>query len=193
MKTLLLVFIAFCLPLLKQGPGHDINTLKNKKATLDQYEYKHRKDIIFLVKLTGKKNLKIVKEGDWPDDTEYIYSILRDAAGKIILIEQSPYSQSGDWYVEWKHYFDGKGNTFAFSRRETVFDESVKGGVAVEEFLTYYDVDFKAINRSFTLTDKDDRPIKRNKSDFNFRNDKYKIYKDVNECLLAYHIKLANK
>jgi hypothetical protein len=79
------------------------NSLKQKQEAADNYEFKHRKDLIFLIKLEGKKNLVKVKEGDWPDNTEYIYTILRDPAGKILSIEQSPYSQSGDWYIECKH------------------------------------------------------------------------------------------
>ncbi|HEX3384400.1 MAG TPA: hypothetical protein VHS53_04395 [Mucilaginibacter sp.] len=169
-----------------------LTALRKQTATLNRYEFNHRKNILFLVKLTGKTKLKRVREGDWPDDTEYIYSILKDTTGRIILIEQSPYSQSGDWYVEWKHYFDENGNTFAFSRRESVFDDSVKGGMAIEEFLKYYDANFRIINQSFRLTDKDDKTIKRNKNEFNFRNDKYTIYKNVNDCLLAYHVKAEN-
>ena len=167
--------------------------LKQKKKAIDEYEFRHRKDLIFLIKLEGKKDLLKVKEGDWPDNTECVYTILKNATGKIMLIEQSPYSQSGDWYVEWKHYFDANGNTFAFSKRESLFDESVKGGMAIEEFIKYYDVNFKTVNQSFRLTDVNDKTIKRNRNEFNFRNDKYSIYKNVNDCLSVYHIKLEHK
>jgi hypothetical protein len=171
-----------------QSSNTALATLKKRKVSIDQYEYKHRKEMIVLAKLTGKKELVKIKNENWPDNTEYIYNILKDSTGRIILTEQIPYSESGDWYVEWKHYFDSNGNTFLFSKRETLFDESVKGGVVVEESLKYYDSNFKIIDHSSRLTDKDDKAIKRNMNDFNFRNDKYSIYKNLNDCLKAYDI-----
>ncbi|MGZ3822843.1 MAG: hypothetical protein ACXVB6_19770, partial [Mucilaginibacter sp.] len=175
----------------KPTPNSELAELKNKKAAIDQYAYKHRKEMAVWVKLTGKKKLIKVNGENWPDGTEYIYNVLKDASGHIMLTEQIPYSESGDWYIECRHYFDDSGKTFAFIKRETVFDESVKGGVAVEELLKYYDVNFTVINQSFRLTDKDDNLLRRDKNEFNFRTDEYAIYKNSIDCLLAYHIKLA--
>lgn len=193
MKTLLLILIPIIILFCKPWQDTRLVEFKKKKTAIDQYGYKHRKDMLTLVKLSGKETLVRVKNENWPDNTEYIYNILKDESGRVILTEQIPYSESGDWYVEWKHYFDADGKTFAFSKRETLFDESVKGGVAVEEFLTYYDVNFKMINQSFRLTDKDDKNINRNKKEFNFRDDKYNIYKNADDCLSAYHVKPANR
>jgi hypothetical protein len=188
MKTLLLFIIPIFLLSYTQAPT--ISELKKKKAAIDQYEYKHRNEIMVFVKLEGKKKLIRAKNEDWPDDTEYIYNVLKDTSGRIILTEQIPYSQSGDWYIEYKHYFDDSGNTFAFSKRETLFDESVKGGVAMEELFKYYNKNFKTLFQTSQLTDKDEKPLKRNKNEFNFRDDKYSIYKSINDCLKAYNISL---
>src|ERR1700749_1752576 len=113
MKTLSLLFFPIILLLCKSEPVTDLVDLKKKKAAIDQYEYQHRKEMVVFIKLEGKKKLIRAKNENWPDDTEYIYNVLKDGSGKIILTEQIPYSQSGDWYVEWKHYFDDTGNTFA--------------------------------------------------------------------------------
>jgi hypothetical protein len=64
----------------------------------------------------------------------------------------------------------------------------VKGGVVVEELTTYYNKGFKTIESKSRLTDKDDKTISRKRSEFDFRNYKYNIYKNVNECLNAFHI-----
>ena len=168
-------------------------SLKQRKAKYESYAYNHRKNIIFLVKISGKKDLLRVKEGDWPDDTEFIYTILKDERGKIMLITQSPYSQSGDWYLECKHYFNSNGKTFAFSKRETVFNDSVKGEVAMETFLRFYNDRFEVIEKDYRLTDGDDKLIKRNKNDFDFRDFKEQVYSNVSDCLKAYNIKLFNK
>ena len=168
-------------------------SLKHRKAKYESYAYNHRKNIVFLVKIRGKNDLLKVKEGDWPDDTEFIYTILKDETGKIILITQSPYSQSGDWYIECKHYFNSNGKTFAFSKRETVFNDSVKGEVAMETFLRFYNDRFEVIEKDYRLTDGDDKLIKRNKNDFDFRDFKEQVYSNVSDCLKAYNIKLFNK
>ena len=67
-----------------------------------------------------------------------------------------PYSESGDWYIEYRHYFDDNGKTFAFSRLGNIFAD-VKGGLAMEILLKYYDDNFKTINQTYRLTDKDEK------------------------------------
>ena len=168
-------------------------SLKQRKAKYESYAYNHRKNIVFLVKISGKKDLLKVKEGDWPDDMEFIYTILKDENGKIMIITQSPYSQSGDWYIECKHYFNSNGKTFAFSKRETVFDDSVKGEVAMETFLWFYNDNFEVTEKDYRLTDGDDKLIKKNKNDFDFRDFKEQIYSNTSNCLKAFNINLLNK
>jgi len=99
-----------------------------------------------------------------------------------------PYSESGDWYIECKHYFDANGKAFEFSKRETVFDESVKGGIAMGELFKYYDSNFNMLDQINRLADKNEKPLKRKETEFDFRNYNYSIYKNVNECLQGYNI-----
>ena len=167
-----------------------LSRLEKKRATIDKYVYKHQKEIIVLAKVSGKGNLVLVKNENWPDNTEYSYNVLKDSTGRTIMIAEMPYSESGDWYIEYKYYFDSNGKTFAFSKRETVFDDSVNGGIAMEELFKYYDGDYKMLAQIEKLTDKDEKPIKRNKSEFGFPEYKYNIYPNVNSCLVAYYIKV---
>jgi hypothetical protein len=171
-------------------PTDRLAEIKKKKTEIDQYEFKHRKGILTFVKRAGKSKLIKTKTDDFPDDTEYVYNLLKDDSGHIILIEQIPYSQSGDWYIERKHYFDIDGKTFCFSNRQSIFNDDVKGGVVVEETVNYYNSEFKQIESKTRLTDKDDKTISRNIREFDFHDDKYSIYKNVNECLNAFHISL---
>src|ERR1700761_6016690 len=129
MKTLLLLFVSLLTYI--SVSVDDLAEIKKEKAEIDQYEFKHRKEMMTLVKLEGKSKLIKPKTEDVPDDAEYVYNVLKGRSGHIILIEQIPYSQSGDWYIEWKHYFDNKGNTFCFSDRQSIFNDNVKGGVVV--------------------------------------------------------------
>jgi len=187
MKTLLLLFASLLTYI--SIPADHLTEIKKKQAEIDQYEFKHRKETITLVKLEGKSKLIKPKSEDLPDDAEYEYNVLKDGSGRIVLIEQIPCSQSGDWYIEWKHYFDADGKTFCFSDRQSIFNDEVKGGVVVDETVNYYNIEFKKIESKSRMTDKDDKAISRKKSEFDFRDYKYSIYKNVDECLKAYHIK----
>mgnify|MGYP006951104563 CR=1 FL=1 len=190
MKTLLLLFASLLTYI--SVPANRLTEIKKKKAEIDQYEFKHRKEMITLLKLEGKNKLIKSKTEDLPDDAEYVYNVLKDGSGHIILIEQIPCSQSGDWYIEWKHYFDTDGNTFCFSNRQSIFNDDVKGGVVVEETVNYYNTEFKQIESKSRLTDKDDKTMSQKKNEFDFRDYKYNIYKNANECMKAFHI-ILNK
>lgn len=200
MKNLLLLILISIVhgsPILKTS-----RTLQDKEASLisikkeiyeiDKYKYQHQKEIITLISVEGKKGLIKMRTEDWPDNTEYIYCILKGPSGKVILTVQVPYSQSGDWYEEFKHYYNNDGKTIAFSKRVTVFDESVTGGVAVFSTLHYYGSNFNLISQTNKLTDVKGKSLKRKVNEFDFRDDKYTIYKNVKDCLAGYHIKLNN-
>ena len=62
----------------------------------------------------------------------------------------------------------------------------------MEELVKYYDTNFKLIDQKYRLTDKDKKTLKRNKSEFDFREHKYSIYKNQKDCFAGYHIQLNN-
>jgi len=164
-----------------------LTKLKSKKAATDKYLKGHGKALIILVKLTGKKTLVPVKNEEWPDDIEYTYNILNDGSGRVILISQIPFSESGDWFITYTHYFDENGKTYAFEKRTNVFDSDVKGGVLYETLTKYYQADFREIGRLYTLKDKAGRSIK-NTGHVNMYYYKYDVFKNVEDCLKNYHI-----
>lgn len=165
-----------------------LSHLTKERIRIDDYKYANKKQQTFLVKVQGSKKLRKATEGEWPENTEYIYSIVKDKQGRVIRVEQSPYSQSGDWYIGYTHYFDAKGHTFCFEKVETLFDESVKGGLVMLTTLQYYNAANKMVSEKTTLTDKNSRPLKRKISSFNFRDDKYVVYKTSGDCVANYHI-----
>jgi len=166
-----------------------LKSLQKEKSRTDQYEFKHRVQLIVLAKLEGRQQLVRIKNDNFPDNTDIIYTVVKDSTGRIVAVEQVPYSESGDWYEEFKHYFDAKGNTFAFTIKTTVFDDSVKGGVAMWQSFNYYTSALNLLNHTITLTDSKEKPIKGRKStEFDFRHDPYHIYKSVDDCLKACQI-----
>lgn len=174
---------------LSPAKNDSLVSFKKQKTDIDRYEFKHRKQLVILAKLHNRQKLVKMNNEDYPDNTDYIYTIVQDSTGRILAIEQSPYSESGDWYEEFKHYFDVNGKTFAFSIRNTVFDDSVKGGVAVYDVYNYYNTSFKLLAHFSQLKDVKGRSLKARKSkEFDFRNDPYHVYNNIYDCLKAYHI-----
>ncbi|MFB9844278.1 calponin homology domain-containing protein [Mucilaginibacter ginsenosidivorans] len=163
--------------------------LKKRTDSISNYILKHNKRLIIFAKIPNKKNPVRVIGDKWPDDAEYSYNILKDSAGRVIFIAEMPYSESGDWYIEYRHYFDNSGNTVAFKRITNVFDNDVKDGVIYETLTNYYLPNLKLKDKIYTLTSKDGKNIKNN-GHVDVYHYPYHIYKNANECLEAYHIVL---
>ena len=166
---------------------------KRTKSSIDKYISTYGKYSIVLVKIPRKDKLVAIENGHWPDEVEYTYKVYENASSKVIFISQTPFSESGDWDIVYKHYFDDDGNTCAFCKQESLFDDGIKGGIIRELLVNYYDKNFKILKQINKLTDKDYLPIKKSERDFNFRDDKYKVYKDVRECLEGYNIILPKE
>lgn len=165
--------------------------LENKVKVIDTYALKHFKDLIIWVKLPEKTKLIKVKSEHWPEEVEYTYNILKDSSGRILVISQIPFSESGDWYITYTHYFDEKGNTYAFRKQTNVFDSEVKGGVIYETLLKYYDENFNILKKTYKLQDKSGKTIKNN-GHLNIYQYKYQIYKSLGVCLKGYHLMGVN-
>lgn len=168
-----------------------LTKLKDKKVAVDK-SLKRGAALFVFVKIPGKKTLIKIKNDHWPDEVEYTYNILKNASGKIIFIAQIPYSESGDWDIEYKHYFDEQGKTYAFNKEESIFGDNSDGGVIRDILVNYYDENFTILRHVNYLTDKNYEVIKRNRNNYDFRDYKYTIYKNANDCLMGYNIKLPN-
>jgi hypothetical protein len=198
MKNLFLSILACCFVCLASNVhsfsrGNNLTdpaliNLEKKKAYTDSYIKQHGNELIVLVKIPGKKALVRVKGDHWPDEIEYTYNILKDHSGKIIFIAQTPYSESGDSNIEYRHYFDEQGKAYAFSSEESIFNGNIKGGVIRKMLLKYFDADSKAISETNTLMDKDNKQIKKDPKHFDFSDDAYIIYKNLSDCLIGYKI-----
>lgn len=169
-----------------------LSELKKKKDVIDKYLSKYKKSAIVYAKVPGKRKLVPIKNEHWPEDVECTYNIFKNQADKIICIFEIPYSESGDWSIIYKHYFDDDGKTFSFSKKESIFDNNVEGGAVKEYLVRFYNDKFKNIGEINRVTDKDDRPIGKNKNMFDFREYEYKTYKNLSECLTGYNIHLKN-
>lgn len=124
-----------------------LNLLKNKKRNIDTLFARNTKKLIVLVKLTDQEELAPVLNGEFSENVETTFNILKDSLGHIITISEYPFSESGDWDITFTHYFDENGKTFAFERKTNFFNSVCTDGVAFETKTEFYDINFKSIDK----------------------------------------------
>lgn len=145
--------------------------------------------MLVFAKVPDKKALLKIENEKWPDEVEYSYNVLEDDNGKVILIDSSPVSESGDWDVSHTHYFDENGNTFLFERKANAFNDCLTNdSVAYETIKKYYTPPFKLIKQQDILVDKNGKALDKNKCSVDFAMEDAKVYPNVTACLKAYHI-----
>ena len=169
--------------------GAVIRLLEIKKDSIDKLFEKRGKSVLIYAKVSGRKALVAVTNNKWPDGIDYSYNVLKNASGKVILIAQIPYSESGDWDIEHLSYFDESGRMFAFVDKQSIFTDYK--GVFVRSIGTrYFDDNFHQLKKADELVEKDFKPVKADKSDFDFQDDQFVIYKNVSQCRKGYGLKL---
>lgn len=132
-------------------------------------------------KLVDKDELFAMSIGSISDtmEVEKLYNIWKTADGKIVVVGEYPYSQSGDWTSSCVHYFDKKGLTFALETSSTYFIEE---GIATESTIEYYNANFIKEDSIYSLID--DHKTKLDENKFGHRyNHKYEKYGNVKTLL----------
>nr|WP_294795113.1 hypothetical protein [uncultured Mucilaginibacter sp.] len=172
-----------------------LSKLKSTKTNSDRLlnaDIKMQKLAVF-VKMIGSDKLLEIKNEHWPENTdsiEYTYNILYNAHGKIVMILQGPTSQSGDWDITYKHYFDDNGKTFAFERVAGFFNSECTpedDDAAHETITKYYNADLKLLKEYYILTDSKKHPLVKSKCTFNY-NYPYEIHADLQKCIKGYKL-----
>jgi hypothetical protein len=103
---------------------------------------------------------------DLPVGMTTTYQVLRDGADHVVLVIESPVSESGDWSIAVAHYFDAQGRTYAFERRAAFFNSLCTDGLAHERSTRYYDHDGRELGSRHDLHDAAGHPLKREDCEF---------------------------
>lgn len=159
-----------------------IDPIRNKKL-IDSLA-KDTNSLIVYAKVPNSLKLVVVKNGKFPDAVETSYNLLKDEDGKVIYIFESPYSESGDWDIAYRSYFNKDGQLFAFERKAGFFNSECTDGAAHETLIKYYTKDFSVADSIYSLTDDNKKPLEKSKCIFNY-NYPYKVYPTVNTYLKA--------
>jgi hypothetical protein len=146
------------------GQANEVDLLIKKKKEIEAKIKSNKNDLIVFAQIKGEKKMQVVKNENWPENIETTFNILKSASGQIIYLGEFPSSESGDWTLELKHFFNDKGETFAFEKRLTFFNEDCGNGVVVEKLTNFFTKDFKLIGTLRQLRDGNDNAITDHKS-----------------------------
>src|SRR5258705_3132290 len=108
----------------------------------DNIEKKIGNNVIVLVKTHGQEDLMKVIDKQWPENIETTFNILQNQSGRIIYVAEFPTSESGDWFVIIKRYFNDGGRIIALEKEFKYFNESCTSGSVISTLIELYDVDF---------------------------------------------------
>lgn len=161
-----------------------IERLKYQKAAIDTLYDRSRDKIEVLIKLNDSSRLVPFKDSILPDETEVSYFVLRDSLHHIVQITESPYSQSGDWYITLTHYFDPAGKTFSFVRHTNFFNSECTEGVAYETKTEFYNDAFQFVGRDYRLEDEKGESLPKDSCNFLYEYE-YKVFPALSQYLKA--------
>jgi hypothetical protein len=194
-------FLLFCLFVFSCGhPKHpstvkssksaiSISALKRKRDNIEAYSLQHKNNMLVFAKVPGKDVLLKIENEKWPDEVEYSYNVLKDDNGEIIMIDASPFSESGDWDVSHTHYFYSDGNTFLFERKANAFNGCLTNdSVVYETVKKYFAPSFKLLKQQDIVVDKNGKALDKSKCVVDFAIEDANVYPNVNACLKAYRI-----
>lgn len=190
MKKQLLITALLFFPVVLFAQISGGTQLQTQKNQYDSLRNANGYKIEVLIRMQGDTSLYIIGDGAFPaKGIETTYNILRNTERKIVLVSTYPYSESGDWFVGFTHYFNAEGKTFAFERLTSFYNSGCTEGVAIEKTTNFYDNNFAVINTTYSLTDKKNVPLKKSKCEFPY-NFNYTANKTVEEVFKQQHIPL---
>jgi hypothetical protein len=165
-----------------------IERLRYKKTIIDTLFKESKDKLIVLAKLVDKDEPILIKNGNFPDNVETTFNILKDSLGQIVTVSEFPFSESGDWNIMFTHYFDKDGKTFAFERQSNFFNSICTDGVAYETRTEFYNSDFQLIDKTYKLVDEKNKTLQKDSCQFPYDYE-YKVSADNGKYLQTKKIK----
>lgn len=162
--------------------------LRSQKDEIDRLYRKEGTRLELMAKSTVNGNPVPVGDTFMPSEFHTMYEILRNGQGHIISIWEFPMISGGEWNTSYIHYFDSNGRTFAFERQCSFLNSRCTPGVAREVKTEYYNSSFQSVDKMYTLTDAQEKPLQRTECVFPF-DFIYQASSDTAEYLKANKIK----
>lgn len=160
----------------------ELARLLETKVLTDTLISQNKLQLEILVQQPDSEKLMVVVNEEFPEEVERTFNIWRDSEDRIVFIGEYPHSRSGDWYIEYKHYFNEAGETFAFERITNFFNSMCADAVAYEVITDFYNSEFSKLYQIYALTDLEGETL--NKEECVFHYDyPYEISRSLESCL----------
>ena len=130
-----------------------------------------------------------VKNREYPKTLEAIYQVCRDSEGRIVYLAESPFSQSGEWDIVYRSYYDEQGRIFAFERTAGFFNSACTSGALYQTLVKFFNQQGQVIATEQTFQDQEGKPIQDKPCDFPY-DFPYEVVTDVNTYCRKLHLRL---
>jgi hypothetical protein len=133
---------------------------------------------LVFIKLPEQEMPVPVKNRQYPKKLEAIYQVCRDTEGRIVYLAESPFSQSGNWDIVYRSYYDEQGRIFAFERTAGFFNSACTSGALYQTLVKFFNQQGQVIATEQSFQDQEGKPIKDKPCDFPY-NFPYEVVTDV--------------
>jgi TonB family protein len=131
------------------------------------------------IKVASFETITRVLESEIPDEYEILYELFEEN-NSVYKITQLISSESGDWSINLKYYFDSDGNVFIIEKKTSQFNSNC-GEVIFETITKLIDINNDKTLKIINLEDGKGKQIKRKNCDL--YDYKFKIYKNIEDYL----------
>lgn len=144
---------------------------------------------LVFTKLPGQEVPVPVRNRQYPKHIEAIYQVCRDSEGRIVYLAESPFSQSGDWDIVYRSYYDEQGRIFAFERTAGFFNSACLSGALYQTLVKFFNQQGQVIASEQSFQDQEGRPVKDKPCEFPY-NFPYEVVTDVDAYCRKLKLKL---
>jgi hypothetical protein len=133
---------------------------------------------LVFIKVPDQPTPVAVKNRDYPKKLQAIYQVCRNSEGRIVYLAESPLSESGDWDIVYRSYYDAQGRIFAFERTAGFFNSACTAGALYQTLIKFFNPQGQVIATEQSFQDEEGKEIQNIPCDFPY-NFPYEVMTDV--------------
>ena len=160
-----------------------VSELDNLIKSTQDFILQNKEKVELMAITTPASKPFALPDREWPDDVTTSINLLRGESGNPTYYAAYPISESGDWFIGYRYYFnESTGQVVAFERLANFFNSICVSGVAKELSTYYFSTDGKLIAKSYSVKDSDGNDLNNKECYFNYDNE-YQIVRTVADLL----------
>lgn len=141
------------------APADPAEFARQRIAAVDSLAKNQPGQTKMFARVPGQAELVVVRDtASWPEEVEMSINLWTDATGRPLALSEGPFSESGDWFADFTHYFDEQGRTVAYRNQSAWFVSGCTEIMRMDE-RRLYRPGLALIRADTTFTDGDDKPL----------------------------------